>query len=147
MAPPQPKTQKPLKYITLLYRHLGTDTMPVVYCRSVCLGLLLALSTAAYYNVNILLKHRKKRSSGGSIPSRVQMMAVGCRRAFAARTAVTWFERHLVADIFCEPHETKTLIEIPPYYIDTLLFAMSTELKSDILNRLSWGRKVIGKGL
>jgi hypothetical protein len=114
--------------------------MPVVYCRSVCLGLLLALSTAAYYNVNILLKHRKKRSSGGSIPSRVQMMAVGCRRAFAARTAVTWFERHLVADIFCEPHETKTLIEIPPYYIDTLLFAMSTELKSDILNRLSWGR-------
>jgi hypothetical protein len=49
------------------------------------------------------------------------MMAVGCQRAFAARTAVTRFERHLVADIFCEPHETKILIEIPPFYIDTLL--------------------------
>jgi hypothetical protein len=29
------------------------------------------------------------------------MIAVGCQRAFAARTAVTSFERHLVADIFC----------------------------------------------
>jgi hypothetical protein len=45
------------------------------------------------------------------------MMAVGCQRAFAARTAVTRFKRHLVADILCEPHETKNLIKIPPFYI------------------------------
>jgi hypothetical protein len=50
-------------------------------------------------------------------PSQVQMMAVGCQRAFAALTAVTWFERHLVADIFCEPHETKY-----PHWNTTLLY-------------------------
>jgi hypothetical protein len=55
----------------------------------------------------------------------VQVIAVGCQRAFAARTAVTGFERHLVADLFCEPHETKNLIEIPPYYIDTLALGRS----------------------
>jgi hypothetical protein len=43
----------------------------------------------------------------GAAPSRVQVIAVGCQRTFAARTAVTRFERHLVADLFCEPHETK----------------------------------------
>jgi hypothetical protein len=63
-----------------------------------------------------------KRDQVGAAPSRLQMMAVGCQRAFAARTAVTWFERHLVADIFCEPHETKKLIKILPYYIAPWIF-------------------------
>jgi hypothetical protein len=43
----------------------------------------------------------------GAAPSRVQVIAIGCQRAFAAQTAVTLFERHLVADLFCVPHETK----------------------------------------
>jgi hypothetical protein len=58
-----------------------------------------------------------KRDQVGAAPSRVQMMAVGCQRVFAARTAVTWFERHLVADSFCEPHETKK-----PNWNPTLLY-------------------------
>jgi hypothetical protein len=57
------------------------------------------------------------RDQVGAAPSRVQMMAVGCQRAFAARTAVTWFEGHLVADIFFEPHETKN-----PHWSPTLLY-------------------------
>jgi hypothetical protein len=48
----------------------------------------------AYYNDNIFLKYRKGGQVGAT-PSRVQVIAVGCQRAFAARTAVTWFERHL----------------------------------------------------
>jgi hypothetical protein len=58
-----------------------------------------------------------KRDQVGAAPSRVQMMAVGCQLAFAAWTAVTWFERHLVADILCEPHETKN-----PHCNPTLLY-------------------------
>jgi hypothetical protein len=42
----------------------------------------------AYYNDNIFLKHRK-RGQVGAAQSRVQVIAIGCQRAFAARTAVT----------------------------------------------------------
>jgi hypothetical protein len=58
-----------------------------------------------------------KRDKVGAAPSRVQMIAVECQRAFAAWTADTWFERHLVTDLFCEPHETKN-----PHWNPTLLY-------------------------
>jgi hypothetical protein len=58
-----------------------------------------------------------KRGQVGAARSRVQVIAVGCQRAFAARMAVTWFERHLAADLFCEPHETKN-----PNWNPTLLY-------------------------
>jgi hypothetical protein len=47
------------------------------------------LVDAAYYNDNIFLKHQNWDQVGAA-PSRVQMIAVRCQRAFAARTADTW---------------------------------------------------------
>jgi hypothetical protein len=70
----------------------------------------------AYYNDNFFWNIAKSDQVGAA-PSRVQMIAVGCQRAFAARTADTWFERHLVAYIFCQPHVTKN-----PHWNPTLLY-------------------------
>jgi hypothetical protein len=99
----------PCPSLTLLVNKLFWEGIILYTC-------IASLVFPAYYIDIFFLKHRKKRSSGAA-PSREQMMAVGCQRAFAAQTAVNWFERHLVADIFCEPHKNKN---ISPYYIDTL---------------------------
>jgi hypothetical protein len=86
-----------------------------------------------------------KRDLVVAAPSRIQMMAVGCQRAFAAQTADNWFERHLKvfnSVVFYDPRKKLSIFECRGFFVYRVNRNMVNIYACILLDREYWDARL-----